>query len=103
MRPTETIHFATQVDRRLRLDFMCPKFLFYKTAEEIHIFMYFSFQWLVHTNILEWITIRFLMYSIGNSAQYYMAGWMGGKFEGEWIYVHILLSRSAMHLRSSHC
>ena len=65
--------------------------------------MYFLFQWHAHTDILKWITFRFPLSSIGNSAQYYMAGWLGDEFVGEWMYVHILLSRSAVHLRLSHC
>ena len=33
------------------------------------------------------ITNKFLLYSIGNSAQYYVAVWMEGQFGGEWIRV----------------
>ena len=32
---------------------------------------------------LKWITNKDLLYSIWNSAQYYMAAWMGGEFGGE--------------------
>ena len=32
------------------------------------------------------------LYSTGNSAQHYKAGWMGGEFGGEWIHVYIWLS-----------
>ena len=32
---------------------------------------------------LERITNKDLLYSTGNSAQCYVAGWMGGDFEGE--------------------
>ena len=34
---------------------------------------------------LKWITKKDLLYSTGNSAQCYVAAWMGGKFWGEWI------------------
>ena len=32
---------------------------------------------------LKRITNKDLLYSTGNSAQFYVAAWMGGKFEGE--------------------
>ena len=31
----------------------------------------------------KWITIKDLLYSTGNSAQCYVAAWMGGEFGGE--------------------
>ena len=34
---------------------------------------------------LKWITKKALLYITGNSAQCYMAAWMGAGFEGEWI------------------
>ena len=37
---------------------------------------------------LKWVTNKGLLYNIGNSAQCYVAGWMGGKFEGEWIHAY---------------
>ena len=52
---------------------------------------------------LKWITNKDLMYSTGNSAQCYVAAWMGGKFRGEWIHVYVWLSSSALHLKLSHC
>ena len=36
---------------------------------------------------LKWITSKDLLYSTGNSAQCYVAAWMGGEFGGEWIQV----------------
>ena len=33
-----------------------------------------------------------LLYNIGNSAQGYVAPWMGGEFGGEWIQVYVCLS-----------
>ena len=46
---------------------------------------------------LEWTTNRDLLNSTGNSAQCYVAAWMGGTFRGEWIhtpfYVHLKLSQ----------
>ena len=38
---------------------------------------------------LKWITNKDLLYSTGNSAQCYVAAWMGGKFGGEWIHVFV--------------
>ena len=34
---------------------------------------------------LKWRTGKVLLYSTGNSAQCYVAAWMGGEFGGEWI------------------
>ena len=46
---------------------------------------------------LKWIISKDLLYSKGNSAQCYVAAWMGGTFRGEWIhtpfYVHLKLSQ----------
>ena len=36
---------------------------------------------------LKWITNKDLLCSIGNSAQCYVAAWMGGVFGGEWLHV----------------
>ena len=33
---------------------------------------------------LKWISYKDLPYSTGNSAQCYVAAWMGGEFGGEW-------------------
>ena len=42
--------------------------------------------------------------STGNSAQCYVAAWMGGDFGGEWIHVYVWLSPFAVHLKlSQHC
>ena len=38
---------------------------------------------------LKWITNKDLLYSTGNSAQCYVAAWMGKKFGGEWTHVYI--------------
>ena len=50
---------------------------------------------------LKWITNKDLLYSTGNSAQCYVAAWMGGEFEGEWIHVYVWLSPFAMYLKLS--
>ena len=53
---------------------------------------------------LKWITNKDLLYSTGNSAQCYVAAWMGGEFEEGWIRVYVWLSRFAVHLKlSQHC
>jgi len=48
-----------------------------------------------------WIINKDLLQSAGNSAQYYVAAWMGGEFGGEWIHVYVCLSPSAIHLKQS--
>ena len=53
---------------------------------------------------LKWITNKVLLYSTGNSAQCYVAAWMGGESGGEWIHVYVWLSPFAVHLKpSQHC
>ena len=37
---------------------------------------------------LKWIANKDLLYSSWNSAQCYMAAWMGGEFGGGWIHVY---------------
>ena len=52
----------------------------------------------------KWITNNDLLYSTWNSAQCYVADWMGGKFGGEWIHVYVWLHPLTVHLRlSQHC
>ena len=48
---------------------------------------------------LKWITNKDLLYSTGNSAQCYVAVWMGEDFGGEWIYIYEQLSLFAVHLK----
>ena len=50
---------------------------------------------------LKWITNKDLLYSTGNSAQWYVAAWMRGEFGGEWIHVYVLLSPFPVHLKLS--
>ena len=38
---------------------------------------------------LNWITNKDLLCSTGNSAECYMAAWMGGECGGEWIHVYV--------------
>ena len=52
---------------------------------------------------LKWITNKNLLYSTGNSAQCYVAAWMGGEFGGEWIHVYVWLSPFDVHMRLSQC
>ena len=53
---------------------------------------------------LKWTTNKDLLYSKGNSAQCYVAAWMGGESGGEWMHVHVWLSPFAVHLTlSQHC
>ena len=48
---------------------------------------------------LKWITNKVLQYSTGNSAQCYVAVWMGGELGGERIHVCVWLSPFAVHLK----
>ena len=48
---------------------------------------------------LKLITIKDLLYSTQNSAQCYVAAWMGGEFGGEWTQVFVWLSPFAVHLK----
>ena len=53
---------------------------------------------------LKWITNRDLLYGTWNSAECYVAAWMGGEISGERIHVYIWLSPFAVHLKlSQHC
>jgi len=53
---------------------------------------------------LKWITNKDLLYGTGNSAQCYVAAWMGGELGGEWLHVYAWLSPFAVHLKlSQHC
>ena len=53
---------------------------------------------------LKWITNKNPLYSIGNSAQCYVAAWVGGGFGGERIHVYARLSPFTVHLKlSRHC
>ena len=57
---------------------------------------------------LKWITNKDQLYSAWNSAQCYVAAWMGREFGGEWIpvciYIYIWLSPFAVHVKlSQHC
>ena len=38
---------------------------------------------------LKWVTNKDLLYNTGNSAQCFVAAWMGGEFEGECIRVYV--------------
>ena len=56
----------------------------------------------MHTPLyLRWVTNKVLLCSTGNSAQCYVADWMGGEFGGEWIHVYIWLSPLTVHLKLS--
>ena len=50
---------------------------------------------------LKRITNKDLLYSTGNSAQCYVAAWMGGESGGEWIYVYVWLRPFVVHLKLS--
>ena len=50
---------------------------------------------------LKWITNTDLLYSTWNSAQSYVAAWVGGGFRKEWICIYIWLSLFTVHLKLS--
>ena len=50
---------------------------------------------------LKWITSKNLLCGTGNSAQWYVAAWMGEEFGEEWIHVYVWLSRFAVPLKPS--
>ena len=50
---------------------------------------------------LKWISSKNLQYDTGDSAQCYVAVWMGGEFVGEWIHVHLRWSHCNVHLKLS--
>ena len=53
---------------------------------------------------LKWITNKDLVYKTGNSAQCYVAAWMGEGLGGERIQVYVWLSPFSVHLKlSQHC
>ena len=53
---------------------------------------------------LKWITNKDLLYSTGNSAQWYVAAWMRGEFGGQWIHGYVWLNPFTVHLNLlQHC
>ena len=53
---------------------------------------------------LQWRTSKVLLYSMWNSAQYYVAVWLGGEFGGGWVHVYVCLGLFGMHLKLlQHC
>jgi len=49
----------------------------------------------------KWITNKDLLNSTGNSAQCYVAAWMGGEIGREWIQVYVWRNPFAVHLKLS--
>ena len=49
----------------------------------------------------KWIINKVLLYNTGNSAQCYVATWMGGDFRGEWTHVYAWLSPFTVHMKLS--
>ena len=50
---------------------------------------------------LKQITSKDLLYSTGNSAQCYVAAWMGEEFGGEWSHLYVWLHPFAVRLKLS--
>ena len=56
----------------------------------------------MHTLLyIKQVTNKGLLYSTWNSAQCYVAAWMGGKFGGEWILVYVWLHPFAAQMELS--
>ena len=56
----------------------------------------------MHTLLyIKQVTNKGLLYSTWNSAQCYVAAWMGGKFGGEWILVYVWLHPFAVQMKLS--
>ena len=52
----------------------------------------------------KWITNKDLLYNTWNTAQCYVAAWMGGEFGREWVPIYVWLSPFTVHLQlSQHC
>ena len=49
----------------------------------------------------KWMTNKDLLCGTWDSAQCYLAAWMGGEFRGEWLHVYGYLSPFAVHLKLS--
>ena len=52
---------------------------------------------------LRWIINKGLLHGTGNSAQCYVAAWMGGEFGRQWTHAYVQLSLFAVHLKLSQC
>jgi len=52
---------------------------------------------------LKWITDKDQLYATWNSAQCYVAAWMGREFGGQWIHVYVWLSPFTVYLKLSPC
>ena len=53
---------------------------------------------------VKWVSNKGLLYSPGDSAQCYVAAWVGGEFGGEWIQVYVWLGPFTVQLKlSQHC
>ena len=52
----------------------------------------------------KWVTNKDLLYSTWNSAQHYVAPWLGGEFGRECIHAYVWLSPFLVHLKLlQHC
>ena len=53
---------------------------------------------------LKWVSNKDLLTGTWNSAQCYVAAWMGREFGGEWIRIYVWPSPFSVHLKlSQHC
>ena len=53
---------------------------------------------------IKWTTNKDLLYITRNSAQCFVAAWVGGGFGGQWIHVYVWLRSFALHMKlSKHC
>ena len=47
----------------------------------------------------KWITNKDLLYSTWTSDHCYVAAWMGGEFEGEWVHVYVYPSPLTVQMK----
>ena len=50
---------------------------------------------------LKWITNKVLLQGTGDSAQCYVAAWLGREFGGDWLHVYVWLSSFTVHQKLS--
>ena len=77
---------------------MCPFHCVYICTDGVKMTADREFGMVMYTLLfVKWVTKKDLLYSTRNSAQCYVAAWMGGEFGGEWIHIYVWLSPSAVN------
>ena len=92
---TNNLIYKTEIDTDLQNKLMVDR------GEDSKIEIVREFGMDMHTPLyLKWKINKAVLYSTWNSAQRYIADWMGGEFGGECTHVHVWLSSSAVHLNN---